>query len=149
MQAAVIDALLEIDAHDAERRQRAAPIVARIDVFGADLADGLVHGVLCPKSVILGVRAKRASKGDGHKLEAVAPRGSAEERASHLRVTGYDSAMSAFVYMLRCVDGSYYVGSATGDDLERRSLNISPVRSAGSTFSDGQSSLSGQSISIG
>ena len=46
VQTAVVDALLEIDPHGAERRQRAAPIVARIDVFGGDLADGLVHGVL-------------------------------------------------------------------------------------------------------
>ena len=29
-------------------------------------------------------------------------------------------AMGAFVYMLRCADGSYYVGSATGDDLTPR-----------------------------
>src|ERR1700741_1340814 len=28
--------------------------------------------------------------------------------------------MGAFVYMLRCSDGSYYVGSATGEDLEPR-----------------------------
>ena len=28
--------------------------------------------------------------------------------------------MGAFVYMLRCNDGSYYVGSATGDDLTTR-----------------------------
>ncbi len=28
--------------------------------------------------------------------------------------------MGAFVYMLRCADGSYYVGCATGDDLWRR-----------------------------
>jgi putative endonuclease len=28
--------------------------------------------------------------------------------------------MGAFVYMLRCADGSYYVGSATGDDLSHR-----------------------------
>ena len=28
--------------------------------------------------------------------------------------------MAAFVYMLRCSDGSYYVGSATGNDLEKR-----------------------------
>ncbi|HVZ54265.1 MAG TPA: GIY-YIG nuclease family protein [Pseudolabrys sp.] len=28
--------------------------------------------------------------------------------------------MGAFVYMLRCSDGSYYVGSATGDDLTKR-----------------------------
>jgi putative endonuclease len=28
--------------------------------------------------------------------------------------------MGAFVYMLRCADHSYYVGSATGDDLTKR-----------------------------
>ena len=28
--------------------------------------------------------------------------------------------MGAFVYMLRCADSSYYVGSATGDDLSTR-----------------------------
>jgi putative endonuclease len=28
--------------------------------------------------------------------------------------------MGVFVYMLRCADGSYYVGSATGEDLEPR-----------------------------
>ena len=28
--------------------------------------------------------------------------------------------MGAFVYILRCSDGSYYVGSATGDDLSKR-----------------------------
>ncbi len=28
--------------------------------------------------------------------------------------------MGAFVYMLRCADNSYYVGSATGDDLSKR-----------------------------
>jgi putative endonuclease len=28
--------------------------------------------------------------------------------------------MGAFVYMLRCADASYYVGTATGDDLTRR-----------------------------
>ena len=28
--------------------------------------------------------------------------------------------MGAFVYMLRCRGGSYYVGSATGDDLTSR-----------------------------
>jgi putative endonuclease len=28
--------------------------------------------------------------------------------------------MGAFVYMLRCADGSYYIGSATGDDLTPR-----------------------------
>jgi len=28
--------------------------------------------------------------------------------------------MGAYVYMLQCADGSYYVASATGDDLWRR-----------------------------
>ncbi len=28
--------------------------------------------------------------------------------------------MGAFVYMLRCADASYYVGTATGDDLSKR-----------------------------
>jgi putative endonuclease len=28
--------------------------------------------------------------------------------------------MGAFVYMLRCSDNSFYVGSATGDDLTKR-----------------------------
>jgi len=28
--------------------------------------------------------------------------------------------MGAFVYMLRCSDDSFYVGSATGNDLDRR-----------------------------
>jgi len=28
--------------------------------------------------------------------------------------------LGAFVYMLLCADNSYYVGSATGDDLTRR-----------------------------
>ena len=28
--------------------------------------------------------------------------------------------MGAVVYMLRCADGSYYIGSATGDDLAKR-----------------------------
>jgi len=28
--------------------------------------------------------------------------------------------MGAFVYMLRCADGTYYIGSATGEDLSMR-----------------------------
>jgi putative endonuclease len=34
-------------------------------------------------------------------------------------MTGTES-MGAFVYMLRCADGSFYVGSATGNDLAPR-----------------------------
>jgi putative endonuclease len=30
------------------------------------------------------------------------------------------AAMGIYVYMLRCADGSFYVGSATGDDLAPR-----------------------------
>ena len=47
--AAIIDPLLEIDAHGAEHRQMAAPVVARVDVLGADrlrIAGDVVHGVL-------------------------------------------------------------------------------------------------------
>ena len=28
--------------------------------------------------------------------------------------------MGAFVYILQCADGSYYVGSARGDNLDKR-----------------------------
>ncbi|HEY8440624.1 MAG TPA: GIY-YIG nuclease family protein [Xanthobacteraceae bacterium] len=28
--------------------------------------------------------------------------------------------MGAFVYMLKCADGSYYIGCATGEDLTKR-----------------------------
>jgi putative endonuclease len=35
-------------------------------------------------------------------------------------MAGTTSAMGAFVYMLRCSDDSFYVGSATGDDISRR-----------------------------
>src|SRR5450631_554996 len=44
VQAAVVDALLEIDAVDAERGEGTAPVVARVDVLSTDFADGLVHG---------------------------------------------------------------------------------------------------------
>ena len=49
VQPPVIDALLEIDAHGAECRQRTTPVVARVDILGADdrrLAGEIVHGVL-------------------------------------------------------------------------------------------------------
>jgi putative endonuclease len=39
---------------------------------------------------------------------------------SHLRVRKKGRRMAAFVYMLQCADGSYYVGSARGDDLSKR-----------------------------
>src|SRR5262245_1077534 len=44
-------------------------------------------------------------------------------------------AMGAFVYMLRCADGSYYVGSATGDDLSRRVMEHEAGAHPGYTFS--------------
>lgn len=36
------------------------------------------------------------------------------------QLSGSNAAMAAYVYMLRCVDGSFYIGSATGNDLYRR-----------------------------
>ena len=36
--------------------------------------------------------------------------------------------MAIYVYMLRCSDNSYYVGSATGDDLQPRIDQQIPVR---------------------
>ena len=32
----------------------------------------------------------------------------------------YSFASGAYLYILRCADGSYYVGTATGDDLWKR-----------------------------
>src|SRR5262249_13549131 len=43
VQPAVVDALLEVDTHGAERRQRAAPVETGIDILGADLADPVIH----------------------------------------------------------------------------------------------------------
>ena len=43
--------------------------------------------------------------------------------------------MSAFVYMLRCADGSYYVGSATGNDLSKRIEEHKTGAREGYTFS--------------
>ena len=42
--------------------------------------------------------------------------------------------MGAFVYMLRCADGSYYVGSATGDDLSKRVSEHQSGTYAGYTY---------------
>jgi putative endonuclease len=41
--------------------------------------------------------------------------------------------MGAFAYMLRCSDGSYYVGCATGDDLSKRIAEHELGESAGYT----------------
>jgi putative endonuclease len=43
--------------------------------------------------------------------------------------------MGAFVYMPLCSDGSYYVGSATGDDLTRRIAEHEAGTYHGYTFS--------------
>src|ERR1700683_2794042 len=49
--AAVVDALLEIDAHYAERRQMPPPIISRVDVLGADgcrVAGDIIHDAFLP-----------------------------------------------------------------------------------------------------
>ncbi len=43
--------------------------------------------------------------------------------------------MGAFVYMLLCCDGSYYVGSATGEDLAPRIAQHQSGAYPGHTFS--------------
>ena len=43
--------------------------------------------------------------------------------------------MGVFVYMLRCADGSYYVGSATGEDLEPRIAQHNAGHFKGYTYS--------------
>ena len=43
--------------------------------------------------------------------------------------------MGAFVYMLLCRDGSYYVGSATGNDLTKRIAEHQSGAFAGYTWS--------------
>jgi putative endonuclease len=43
--------------------------------------------------------------------------------------------MGISVYMLRCADGSYYVGSATGDDLAMRVNQHNAGSHKGYTFS--------------
>ena len=43
--------------------------------------------------------------------------------------------MGAFVYMLQCSDGSYYIGSARGDDLGPRIAEHESGAYAGYTYS--------------
>ena len=43
--------------------------------------------------------------------------------------------MGVYIYMLRCADGSYYVGSATGDDLGPRVNQYNAGSYKGYTFS--------------
>ena len=46
----------------------------------------------------------------------------------------HELAMGAFVYMLLCSDRSFYVGSATGDDLSRRIAEHNTGAYRGYTF---------------
>jgi len=43
--------------------------------------------------------------------------------------------MGAYVYMLKCADGSFYVGSATGSDLSERIAQHNTGARPGYTFS--------------
>ena len=43
--------------------------------------------------------------------------------------------MGVYIYMLRCADGSYYVGSTTGDDLSSRVDQHNAGSHKGYTFS--------------
>jgi putative endonuclease len=79
-------------------------------------------------SVILRRERSEPRRMSGPSASAVALRGSAL-RAERLRVTGNGireliavgrETMGAFVHMLLCADDSFYVGSATGDDLWKR-----------------------------
>jgi putative endonuclease len=45
-------------------------------------------------------------------------RNTASHAGVHFRAQGRQ--MGIYVYMLRCADNSYYIGSATGDDLQPR-----------------------------
>src|SRR6266496_1055522 len=68
VQPAVIDPFLEVDPHGAERRQRAGPVVTRVDIVGADLADRLVHGSLSCAFLCLRWRQAGAQVRDYTKL---------------------------------------------------------------------------------
>jgi putative endonuclease len=60
----------------------------------------------------------RASKDDGQRGDTMSGRSQFE--GGRVASNGAEKTMGAFVYMLRCADGSLYVGSATGDDLSKR-----------------------------
>jgi putative endonuclease len=55
--------------------------------------------------------------------------------------------MGVYTYMLRCADGPYYVGSATGDDLATRVNQHNVGSHKGIPSRDGPSFLFGLSIS--
>jgi putative endonuclease len=46
-----------------------------------------------------------------------------------------EQTMGAHVYILRCADGSYYIGSATGDDLWKRMAEHETGTYRGYTYS--------------
>jgi hypothetical protein len=56
--------------------------------------------------------------------------------------------MAIYVYMLRCADNSYYVGSATGDDLQPRIDQPIAVRFPAIRFAVALSSLFGPNVLI-
>jgi putative endonuclease len=45
-----------------------------------------------------------------------------------------EQSLTAFVYMLRCADGSYYVGSARGESLDGRLAEHQAGARIGSTY---------------
>ena len=45
-----------------------------------------------------------------------------------------EAALTAFVYMLRCADGSYYIGSARGESLDKRLAEHQAGTRVGYTF---------------
>src|ERR1700756_5102786 len=63
------------------------------------------------------VTVQRLGEGGGLSVWAVHP---SRLAALAPQDDGMRSQMGAHVYILRCADGSYYVGSATGNDLWRR-----------------------------
>ena len=75
------------------------------------------------------VLAQRASKDD---IRTVLAHPSRAACGGHLRMTW---VMGCYVYMLRCADGSFYIGSATGDDLARRTAEHQTGAYRGYTFS--------------
>src|SRR5213078_880299 len=93
----------------------AAPIVARVDVLGGDLdrlaLGDVVHGRLLTLFRHPEVRPPTSPGEPGRMIGHWAA-------TCSLFTVGL---MGAFVYIVRCSDDSFYVGSATGNDLNRRS----------------------------
>jgi putative endonuclease len=56
-------------------------------------------------------------------LQILTARASKDDSPGYRSIIGIlvmNQKMGAFVYMLKCADGSYYVGTATGNDLTKR-----------------------------